>query len=1237
MANPKVTRAKVTPGGRRTVSTLSRDRTLDTSPRTLEEQNIPTASVRASTFVPENEEVSLEELERRLDVIEEKGTGDVIQAEFDVLSGQVAGVADQVTTVDADLDLAEAAIVALDGRVTTAESNAASAQAAAGAASTAAGTAQTTASTALTNAATAQEAADAAQADADQALLDAAAAAAAAATAQGEVDAVELDVTTLTGRVDALETFDASDLTLRVSTLETDVGAAEDDILALDGRVTTAEGVASGAATAAATAQGDVAALDLRVDALETFDATILTNRVTAAEADIDTAEADILSLEGRMTTVEGVAAGAQTAASTAQGEVDAAELRIDALEATDLAYDTRITSAQNDATQALAAAATAQDTADAAIGGGSGSFLDVTVDLITAAGTATNAAAGVAGGGDVIQAGIDYLIANPETYAGLYLPKGTYRLTKPLVVRNGTGTAQVDIIGGNGIADPGSPSAVLQLDGGLNADTVTYSAADGAVLFVQGGVGCSFQGVGFVNTGNPNPAATLPADILTKHQYTDWISAGARTINYSPCAAVCVDPFMDGSPGGSSANQYPNFSSQYATAVSPSDNVVFAGCYFQGGVVGVGMSLPLATARHGRVLFDQCVWSGNAISIAGQGGGVELRSFRMSKAYVHLDNLIVDPGSFSTNPGMYDFSGSSRAEDAYYLCALNTYAPLRVADLTVENVVSIGEIGVESGQSPAKFDTCRFTFMTGEGQAIDDGEASYTLYSAGVVEFANCQFGAETSTHLLKFANTSTSWLTFYRCRFAYLQSNSLPLGVLTPSTVQLRDCRAYSQSGGGETTLNSFDSRWEYIDPGVTATVAKVGAEATGNVVNMTFTSGSLGNVRAGDLVSVWDGTSISVPRVQTIGGTVSLTRFPVGVVEGAVGDVVTVRGASRALTLAAGQNIFFTRVSTEFPETSIYTVPNYLTNRVTFNSASQASVQFRTPSGFRIDIGSDYDVLLSSDSNETFWVSSQTSEGFLINSSNPSSTARVVFRVVPLAGYGTELVQAITQLSDLPGLALLLDPTGVGVGSAVRWADSVGLVDSLGNPLKATQQMTIFGPSTAFVPPPEVLDERILFTGNSSGGVFGWDGFDPVAEFGSTSTWFARGSWINNGTGGYVFYNAGLEDRFAISSTNSWHGPYPASRITMTGAMGGGEKTVIVSRSGANMFAAVDGVVVGSTAIAASFTHQQLICGGFTNFSGAGQYTQGSFRVLGAYGNAITQNQAAQLHDVLMNGFS
>lgn len=621
---------------------------------------------------------------------------------------------------------------------------------------------------------------------------------------------------------------------------------------------------------------------------------------------------------------------------------------------------------------------------------------LNVTTDLVYY-GYDANAEVNVEGGGDAIQDAIDYYLLYSDAFSCIYIPAGLYRLTRPLLVRNGTGTARMKIVGGAGTSAPGA-GAILRLDG-----DGTFTASEQAVLLVQGAVDASFEGLSLLNTGNPAAAAVADlGGVFSATSLGDWVVG--TTSRTAPCAALAVDPFT-----GNPAEKYPGFPAGFYGNSSPSSRVRFSGCTFSGGYVGtaVGAGSSASDSSPKEIVFENCFWSGNGISCGGSGEGVVVSSGVMELAYCHFDNVMTGVDEVKGPPRV---EGNLYASLSRYLFSIACQDDFSVHGMTAEEFISMGDVNGQDVVQEGLFSVSASIFLmaTATNQDLDVGETAYALLCKGKASFEGCKFGTDLGDGplIVVTGEEDDSILSFSHCSFLNSgSSNVLSMGISNPIVTRVEGC----MKDRGSSVFSYFFDRWEEI-PTDTSLAPFEPDPPSSNVRQLLFAPDpqsflkTLPKVKLGDVLVA---PSANITRVD--GTTALVSNMPVGVIldleEVVGGDLVTV-GYCTSLLPSVDTQFSFTRLDIAFSDAVTYQRPNVMNNVVIMaGDGLPVTIDFMKSfsSGDRLPIGTDYQVLVAVESGETISLSNLTATSFDLFSDNPASVSEVFYQVIPAATYG------------------------------------------------------------------------------------------------------------------------------------------------------------------------------------------------------------------------------------------
>lgn len=375
----------------------------------------------------------------------------------------------------------------------------------------------------------------------------------------------------------------------------------------------------------------------------------------------------------------------------------------------------------------------------------------------------------------DALQAAIDYCLNSDEqtpldTFQRtrmLYIPKGIYRITRPLLIRkrypdsidksilHGT-YASVHIYGEKrGSFDK-------------NADSMIYAEFhDAPAIIVQSGLGVILRNLCVVgvnrfdasfanwyapggafandkggqqglllddNTFFYNWATHIWLDPLKKPPALNGIP---RDKLQSPYAGICIDPFVDPT---AAKTKYPGFDAEYAVLDYPgSSEIVIEGCAITRFIVDI-MICPVGSLRNAEnitVRETRLETSKVAIAISqSQTRGVNLVNCVITLCQAGIDNRTYGAGTPGTAPNVRGLVAAL----ARWLFNLDMQtSALTFTGIHAEAFASIGQVPAPFGvgQNMLTFEGCDFDFYASRPQTETH------LLNFGPVRFVGCSFNA--------------------------------------------------------------------------------------------------------------------------------------------------------------------------------------------------------------------------------------------------------------------------------------------------------------------------------------------------------------------------------------------------------------------------------------------------------------------------------------------------------------
>jgi hypothetical protein len=482
-----------------------------------------------------------------------------------------------------------------------------------------------------------------------------------------------------------------------------------------------------------------------------------------------------------------------------------------------------------------------------------------------------------VSGGGDAIQDAINEMLNNIDKYTAILVPPGEYKLTRPLRVFPPGGVGLVKVViwstGGFGVDQGGFGATLFTLEG-PNPEELP-------VMIIQGGRGCEFVGINFVNSGNPKPKENLTSEPIAAGlafpEISDWVTPGVRTNGRSPCCAVVIDPFTDGYPGNDIDNTYPGFEDFYGGPAYPSplgsSKSKFVNCCFIGGYVGVASSPPGdingidVIQNNENNNYINCSWIYNTFHYASgqsQERGNSIYSASMFGSFCAITTEIVGPGG---NPGNCPYINMANIGGTRFVFDLNGFQKATLQNIYVESSAALGRLGqgVSSAAGGYTIDGLTATLINSRGASKKYADVPTHLITTGICRLKNVQIESISGNNFL-FKTT----ILFGRCIFDdLLLSRSSDsnyhtyFGINTPNLARTNYCSLPSATFG----LNYLDDIIPNIeiddfsgDPSVPLFFLEDGYDE--GVIFLTNTSG----LEVGDMIALSSNTPNSVTVQDT-----------------------------------------------------------------------------------------------------------------------------------------------------------------------------------------------------------------------------------------------------------------------------------------------------------------------------------------------------------------------------------
>jgi len=328
------------------------------------------------------------------------------------------------------------------------------------------------------------------------------------------------------------------------------------------------------------------------------------------------------------------------------------------------------------------------------------------------------------------LQAWVDWLIAT--NVKGVWLP-GEYKITSPLLLMKRSGstysTFSLTIEGTKYTYR--DPSWQVRL---LPTFTDTFA------IGIQRARAISLQNI---MIQGQNAIAAILGDINDNTDYenfgvnSNYVTGGCRDSQYSPYAAIVIDPFGTSVPADGG---YPGLNSYYTSTAGSSGNCVFKGLFIREFVVGVMITPNGITLNAEQIWFDNCrieqCKSGFAIGQS-QSRTVSYTNGRSSQCLYCFDGA-----NYGSQTGYAPRIDTVSCSGKYLFNVKSQFnQPSVIADaLYCESAYSIGFLGISGagGLMPSVLRGCSFRLRSVETYP------DFHLMAWGPVNFQSCYFDRE-------------------------------------------------------------------------------------------------------------------------------------------------------------------------------------------------------------------------------------------------------------------------------------------------------------------------------------------------------------------------------------------------------------------------------------------------------------------------------------------------------------
>jgi len=304
------------------------------------------------------------------------------------------------------------------------------------------------------------------------------------------------------------------------------------------------------------------------------------------------------------------------------------------------------------------------------------------------------------------LQKGINYILSNPNTGRTLYLPPGTYRITRPLIIARTAGTSykqsSINLIG---------PANSKSLSAGMANIVPTYTNT--FAIGVQLGKGVLIKDLQITGRFSfPNKLTDVQVDTLSASEWTDGV---CRNNPKSPYAGIVIDPFCDSTVFEDHADMYPGLHPYYLPHISRggSTAVQVVGCSIRNFIVGF-MLTPSNQQNGDLIDVIDCDISSNKVGYAmGQAQSKECHVERLKcwgPTHTLFDNVNYGfrHGDGANIPLVDGVNIAGQVKQLCWVQAASFGGVFR--NVYAEGLFRIGFVG---GMATVSFEDCQLNFAT--------------------------------------------------------------------------------------------------------------------------------------------------------------------------------------------------------------------------------------------------------------------------------------------------------------------------------------------------------------------------------------------------------------------------------------------------------------------------------------------------------------------------------------------
>lgn len=302
---------------------------------------------------------------------------------------------------------------------------------------------------------------------------------------------------------------------------------------------------------------------------------------------------------------------------------------------------------------------------------------------------------------------------------------------------------------------------------------------------------------------GNNTFSISDPTDLLDDGtDNSTYLVNDSRDNRFSPYAAIVIDPFIDGAPGGDDDNKYPRLKPEgaddYYYSNKKSSQITIVDCFIMQFAAGIVVTPSGESSNGDNIVISGCSLQNNRVQIAtctAQNKAIIVENTNTAVAQFFISTRDYGSNDPDSGFGVAPWIHACSAGITKYLFNVHTRVqPLSVVSLFVEAVLGMGFVGVtgSSADLGAHFVNCQFTFsntvesVAGEHRAIDTH-----MWSYGNVRFTSCTLGTNKGgvSQPLTFFNHGN--LAFEACVFTDdVVDGTWPFGFHDPGIVTFSGC---------------------------------------------------------------------------------------------------------------------------------------------------------------------------------------------------------------------------------------------------------------------------------------------------------------------------------------------------------------------------------------------------------------------------------------------------------------